>query len=103
RFAGERDEDPLHLVPFLDNEPRIDFPDGLEQHVPILRRMLETIEGLGDLPLEIAVAWCELIPKHMQEGEIHLIGAVGVRRMDVWLDVGGVVEEHNAPRADYGS
>src|SRR5215470_16570120 len=48
RFAGERDEDPLHLVPFLDNEPRVEFPAGFEQHVSILRRMLEAIEGLAD-------------------------------------------------------
>ena len=29
----------------------------------------------------------------MQQGKIDLVGAVGLRRMDVWLDAGCVVEQ----------
>ena len=90
---GERDEDALHLLPFLHNEARVDFPEGLAQHVSILRRVLEAIEGLADFRLDIAVAWGELIAEHMQEGKIDLVGVVGIRRMDVWVDLHRVVEQ----------
>jgi hypothetical protein len=47
--------------------------------------MLEAIESLTDFRLNIAVPWSELIPEHMQQGKVDLVGAVGIRRMDLWL------------------
>ena len=55
--------------------------------------MLEAVEGLADFRLDIAIARRELIAEDMQQGKLDLVGAVGIRRMDGRLDVGGVVEQ----------
>ena len=55
--------------------------------------MFEAVEGLADFRLDIPVAGGELIPEHMQEGKIHLVGTVRIGGMDLRLDVGGVVEQ----------
>ena len=71
----------------------VEFPAGLEQHVAVLPRMLEAVEGLADLRLDIAIARRELIAEDMQQGKIDLVGAMRIRRMHVRLDLGAVVEQ----------
>src|SRR5438445_754381 len=92
-LVGQGDKNALHLLPLLHDQARVDFPNWLEQDSPVLGRMLETIEGLLDFRLDIPVARRELIAKHMEEGKIDLVGAVRVRRMDVWVDVRSIVEQ----------
>ena len=55
--------------------------------------MAETIEGGSDLVRQILVARRELIAEEVEDGEVDLIGAVGIGGVNLRLDVGGVVEE----------
>jgi hypothetical protein len=48
-LAGQGDKNALHLLPFLHDQARVDFPDRLEQHVSVLGRMLETIDSIFKL------------------------------------------------------
>ena len=93
RFEGQGDEDPLHILPFLHGEAGVDVPNGLEQHVSILARMLEALEGGVDLLVEILVARRELAAKHVEEGKSDLVGAVCIGGMHVRLDVRGIVQQ----------
>ena len=56
--------------------------------------MLKVIEGGPDGLVDIPVARRELIAEDVEEGKIHLVGAVCIRGMDVGLDLGGIVKQH---------
>jgi hypothetical protein len=55
--------------------------------------MFEADQGSADFIVQILVAGRELVSEQMQKGEVDLIGAVRIRRMNLRLDVSGVVEQ----------
>ena len=93
RLEGQRDEDPLQVLPLLDDQPRVDLANGLEHQVRILARVLEAVERGPDLIVEIPVPRREPVAKDVKEGEIHLVGAMRIGGMHVRLDLGAVVEQ----------
>src|SRR5262245_53320106 len=85
-LQGQRHQNPLNIFPLLDDKLRAEFTDGLEHHVLlILAWVSEAVEGFADLVINIPVAWRELIAKHIEDGEVDLVGAVCIRRMDFGL------------------
>ena len=94
RFQGQGHEDPLHVIPFFDNEGGGQFADGLEQHaVVVLTRLLEAIQRGADGIVDIPVARGELIAEHIEESEIDRVGAVGIGGMYFGLYVRRIVEQ----------
>ena len=66
------------LLGCVHDEARLDFPDRLEEHGPILTRVLEAIERFPHFGLEIPIAGRELIAEHMEERKIDLVGAMRI-------------------------
>ena len=93
-LEGQRDEDPQQIGPFLHDEARVDFPDGLEEHLAILAGMPKAIEGGADGIVEIAIARGKLIPKEVEQGKIDRVGAMRIGGMDRGLDVGRIVQQY---------
>jgi len=93
RLEGQGDEDPLQVLPLLDDQMRVDLADGLEHQVRVLARVLEAVERGPDLVIEVPVPRRELIAKDVEEGEVDLVGAMGISRVHVRLNLGAVVEQ----------
>jgi hypothetical protein len=58
-----------------------------------VRRMAEPEQSGLHLALDVAVARGESVPELMQQGEVDMVGAVGVGGVDRRQDIGGVVEQ----------
>ena len=94
RFSCQGQHNPLNVFPLLDDELRAEFTDGLEHHgLIILAWVFESVECCADLVINIPVAWRELIAKHIEDGEVDLVGAVCISRMDFGLAVSGIIKQ----------
>jgi len=85
------DEDPQQIGPFLADEARVDFPDGLEEALAVLAGMPKAIEGGPDRIVEIPVAWRKLIPEEVEQRKIDRVGAMRIGGMHRRLDVRRIV------------
>src|SRR5581483_7315350 len=93
RFECQRDEDALQVLPLFYNQIRIEFSDGFQKDVAILRRMLKAIERRAQFLLDGFITRCELIPEDVQQRKIDLVGSMGVGGMYLWVNVRGIIEE----------
>ncbi len=88
----QRHYDPLNPIPIIDDELFPELAHRFEEPV-IAVRMLEAVERCCDRSRDVLVARGKLVAEHVQDSEVDFIGAVGVRRMNVRLHLGGVVEQ----------
>lgn len=65
-FERQRDEDALQVLPLFYNQIRIEFADGFQKDVTILRRMLKAIERRTQFLLDGFITRRELIAEQMQ-------------------------------------
>lgn len=70
---------------FIKNLPR-----RLDQRIPIVARVIEPNQPIHFF-VQITITRCELVLECAQDEEIHLVGAVRVRRMTLWLDISRIV------------
>ena len=93
-FHCQGHEDPSALVPFPDDVILPNLPDGLQDRIAVAARVIESGQGRADFIAEILVSRGKLVAEHIQQREIHFIGAMGVRGMNLGLDIRAVVEEN---------
>jgi hypothetical protein len=75
-------------IPFVDDELLLSLSHGPDDCITISARMFEARQGSADFIVQIPVAGRELVSEQMQKGEVDLIGAVRIRRMNSgWMSV----------------
>src|SRR5579859_356707 len=93
RFECQRDKNALQVLPFFHNQLSIEFADGFQEDVAVLRGVLEAIERCAQFLLDGFIARRKLVSEEMQQREIDLIGSMSVGGMDLWVNVRGIIEE----------
>src|SRR5262245_5973223 len=94
RLQGQGHQNSLNVFPLLDDQVRVELPQESQHHRGIiLAWMLESIERCAHFSKNISVAWRELIAEDVEERKIDRVGAVRIRRMNLGLDIGRIVEQ----------
>lgn len=91
RLERQRGEEPQQVVPLADDQLDVQLARWSEQQPGVLLGVLEAAQAGADLLLDLAVARGELVAEDVKQGEVQLVGAVGVGRVDRRLHCGGSI------------
>ncbi len=92
-LAGQRHKDAAAFIPFPDNIRFPNLSDRFDNSITVTARMLEGGKRRADFIAYIPVPGRKLVAEDIKQCEVHLIGAVGIRRMYLRLDVRAIVEQ----------
>ena len=94
RLERRREQDALDVGLYREDQALPDATVRLDGPVPVVaRRMVESAQPALHLTLDVAVARREAVTKLMQQGEVDVVGPLGVGGVHRRDDVGGVVEQ----------
>src|SRR6266568_1246335 len=84
-LAGQRHKDAAAFIPFPDNIRFPNLSDRFDNSITVTARMLEGGKRRADFIAYIPVPGRKLVAEDIKQCEVHLIGAVGIRRMALML------------------